>query len=437
MIRSEVRHKVIGDETTGGHALLSTNISDLAPLFLHTGWRTRGTWLWSRFRSLAGTVCFYEPLSEDLATLCPGAIESCDPASWSSGHPPLQRPYFTEFQPLLKTVMRGVRHYDPAFAVTGFFAEPDAAMPELRNYLEHLLRMAQAEGGQPVLKFCRSLGRIGWMQRNFPQAIHIAVLRNPLAQFISAQRQFQRHDNPYFLAMPLLLLALHQTVPEVAAALRHLGVALPSLSPGATLRANLAACEGHLRRSEPVARYRGSLAFWLATAASIPETIDLVIDSDLLINSADYRRQCEADLASLTGRTVDLGDVLRGSGSDASTLATSGLSRAELWQAHAAAEAFLAEHAGDAWANSPLLSRIGAMLSYAVLLGTSPLHAAGLDPMVRWDAVCAEAAALATDAQRAVSAEQRLAAVYASRFWRVGAPLRWLCERLPVFAQLV
>jgi hypothetical protein len=172
----------------------------------------------------------------------------------------------------------------------------------------------------------------------------------------------------------------------------------------------------------------------MAAAVSIPDTADLVIDSDLLTCAADYRRQCELDLATLTGRTVDLGDAFGGSGSDASMLAASGLSRAGLWRAHDAAQAFLAERSGDAWVDSPLLARVGAMLSYATLLGTSPLHTSGLAPMVRWDAVCAEAAALASDAQRTISAEHRLAAVYASHSWKVTAPLRWLRERLPVFA---
>jgi len=435
MIRSELLCPATGDRNAGGNTLLCADLSGVAPVFLHTGWRTRGTWIWSRFRALADTTCFYEPLAEELARLSPAAIEAVHPESWPSGHSRLQQPYFTEFRPLLKTVARGVLHYDPAFAVTGFFAEPDAAMPDLRDYIELLLWTARAEGGQPVLKFCRSLGRIGWMQRNFPQAIHIALIRSPLAQFISAQRQFQRHDNLYFLAMPLLLLAMHRDVADVAAAVRHLAVALPSLPSGVSVRASLAACTAHLRRSEPLAWYRGFLAFWMVTAASIPDTTDLIIDSDLLTNSADYRRQCEIDLATLTGRTVDLGVPLGGAYRDASMLATSGLGRAELWQAHDAAEAFLAERTGDAWADSPLLARVGAMLSYATLLGTSPLYAAGLNPMVRWDAVCAEAAALAVDAQRAVSAEQRLAAVYASRSWRVTAPLRWLCERLPEFAR--
>jgi hypothetical protein len=437
MIQSEFLYPPPDEGQAGSHPLLSSDVSRLTPVFLHTGWRTRGTWLWSRFRTLAGTTCFYEPLIEDLALVSQSTIEARNTASWSSGHPSLHRPYFAEFGPLLKPAARGVRHYDPKFALTGFFAEPEAVMPELRDYLALLLRTAHAAGGQPVLKFCRSLGRIGWMQRNFPQAIHIALMRNPLAQFLSAQRQFQRHDNDYFLAMPLLLLAMHRDVPDVAAAVRHLSVALPSLPPDASERACLAACKAHLRNSVPAEWYRAFLAFWMVTAASIPDTIDLVIDSDLLTTSADYRHQCEIELTTLTGCSVDLGDALGGSGCDASLVATSGLGRAGLWQAHRAATAYLAEHAGEGWVDAPLLARVGAMLSYATLLGTSPLHAAGLDPIVRWDAVCAEAAALAADARRAVSAEQRLAAVYGSRSWRVSAPLRWLCERLPMLAQRV
>jgi hypothetical protein len=437
MSHDELLHLPPSDRAASGHALLCADVSDAAPVFLHTGWRTRGTWVWSCFRALDRTTCFYEPLAEDLARLSPAAIEARSPKNWASGHPLWQRPYFTEFRPLLKTAAPGVLRYDPAFAVTGFFAEPDAEMPELHDYIDLLLRTAHADGGQPVLKFCRSLGRIGWMQRNFPQAIHIALMRNPLAQFVSAQWQFQRHENPYFLAMPLLLLATHRDLPEVAAAVRRLAVALPSLPSGGSLDAGMAACVAHLWRTDPIAWYRGFLAFWTVTAASIPDTIDLIVDSDLLTNSGEYRHQCEIDIATLTGRTVDFGDAQRGSNKDATMLATSGLRRADLWRVHDAAEALLADRSGDAWADSPLLARVGAMLGYASLLSTSPLHAFGLAATVHWDAVCAEAAALAADARRLVNAERELAAVYASRSWRATALLRWLSRRLQAFIRLV
>ncbi len=109
MIRNRGLAVVPGDADEGDAPRLCADLSAAAPVFLHTGWRTRGTWLWSRFRALHGTSCFYEPLSEDLATLSPAAIDASSPTCWASGHPPLHRPYFAEFRPLLKIVARGVR----------------------------------------------------------------------------------------------------------------------------------------------------------------------------------------------------------------------------------------------------------------------------------------------------------------------------------------
>jgi len=403
-----------GDEATT--VPLVAKLAGAPPVFLHTGWRTRGTWIWSRFRALPGTVCFYEPLFEDLASLNRAEIDSRTPATWLSGHPPLPSPYFSEFLPLLNTPANGVRRHEPDFATAAFFAEADAALPGLRDYIAMLLRMAHADDAQPILKFCRTLGRIGWMQQNFPQAIHVAVMRNPVGQFVSAHRQFKGCGNAYFLAMPLLLLALHRDVPDVAAAIRHLGASLPVLPRRATLTAGVTACAAHLRRLAPEQLYCAFLAFWLATAARIPDTIDLLIDSDLLAGVSDYRVRCGIDLATLTGRSLDLDDGDAGAARDTSRLLATGLSYGAVQRAHRKAEAFLDERAGSAWMESPVLSRIGAMLGYATLLCASPLHAVGAQPPRCWEEVCPEAAALA--------------AVYASRSWRLTAPLRWVGARL-------
>jgi len=391
---------------------LGAKLAGVAPVLLHAGWRTRGTWIWSRFRALPDTACFYEPLYEDLATLSRSTMEQYSPTAWRSGHPPLRRPYFDEYRPLLHATAHGVRRHEANFATAGFFAEPDAALPGLRDYLALLLQTAQGADTQPVLKFCRSLGRVGWMQQNFPAAIHIAVARNPLAQFVSALRHFQGCGDTYFLAMPLLLLAMHRDVPDVAAAIRHLAPALPALPCHDALEPALAACTAHLRDSGPEQQYRGFLAFWLATSVRIPATIDLLIDSDLLACSAEYRSQCEIDLATLTGCSIALGDARAESGRDAIRLAASGLSPAALRRAHHAAEAFMDERAGPAWTDSPVPGRIGAMLTYATLLGTSPLHAVGFEPAWRYAELCPDSI--------------RLARVYASHSWRITAPLRWM-----------
>ena len=46
------------------------------------------------------------------------------------------------------------------------------------------------------------------------------------------------------------------------------------------------------------------LAFWVLTAGAMPADVDMIIDSDLLDCSGHYRRQCEIELATLTGRRL-------------------------------------------------------------------------------------------------------------------------------------
>jgi hypothetical protein len=278
------------------------------PVFLHCGWRTRGTWVWDRFRRIDGVAGYYEPLHEMLASIRSGTLASINGESWPSGHRSLDQPYFDEFRPLLKRNTLGVEGYHTRFAAEDFFAASDTALPEMDHYLRQLIRIAQEREEQPVLKLCRSIGRIGWMQRHFPEAVHIAVLRNPYSQFASALRQFVLHGNAYFITMPMLLLGMHRELAPVNACIRHLGVELPSPPAGHSLRGRLEAYEACVRSSSPAAWYRGFLAFWVLTAAAMPQTVDLMINSNLLERSSRYRRHCEFELAMLTGRVVDFGN---------------------------------------------------------------------------------------------------------------------------------
>jgi len=410
------------------------------PVFLHTGWRTGGTWLWSRFRTLPGALGYYEPLHPDLATLDDARINRREELYWTPGHPDLHAPYFEEFRPLLKDGAAGVHRFQPRFATEYFFAPASTEMPALSDYLRGLLQNAEVQGRQPILKFCRSLGRLEWMQQNFPQAVHIAMLRNPLAQFASARLQFINFDNAYFLAMPCLLLAMQQEHPPVAAALRHLGVKLPRVWLGVDRNDELLADNAALTGIETEELYRMFLAFWTLTAVSVPATIDLIINYDMLTLSPRYRRECEIDLQKLTGLSADLSDA--GRRGDAALLDRVGLSRAQLRRCHRDAEAILIAHGGPDWCNNPRLACVGALLEYATLLamdGSAVLQATAFGRIASWDALTAMAATVTGCVSRAVQAERRaeqaerqLAAVYASTSWAVTAPLRRFREMLPI-----
>ena len=97
MFRDSMTHVALSDHAipagrTGpedGDRLLS---SVHPPVFLHCGWRTRGTWIWNQFRGLDGATGYYEPLAERLAELQPGAPMAISAETWPSGHKGLDCP---------------------------------------------------------------------------------------------------------------------------------------------------------------------------------------------------------------------------------------------------------------------------------------------------------------------------------------------------------
>ena len=186
--------------------------------------------------------------------------------------------------------------------------------------------------------------------------------------------------------------------------------------------------------------YRMFLALWMLTAVAVPQTIDMIINYDMLTLSRRYRRECELDLQKLTGLSANLRNA-RGKGDDR-LLDRVGLSRAQLRRCHRDAEAVLSGHGATDWCDEPRLACVGALLEYATPLamdGSPALQATAFEQMANWDALTAMAATVTGCTSRAVQAERRaeqaerqLAAVYASRSWAVTAPLRRLHEMLPI-----
>ena len=172
-----------------------------APVFLHTGWRTAGTWLWSLYRALPESMAFYEPLHESLGTLSAWQLPTLRPDLWMSAHPGTQ-PYFNEFAPLLRQGSPGVAGFNEEFALAQYFVGADDALPEPASYLQSLIDLARSAGKQPVLKLARSLGRVGWMRNAFPDAAHVLVVRNPWSQWLSGWRLFTVHHSEYFWRCP-------------------------------------------------------------------------------------------------------------------------------------------------------------------------------------------------------------------------------------------
>ena len=276
-----------------------------APIFLHTGWRSRGTWIWSALRRDPRAMAFYEPLHEVLTTLTPAAIDIMRPESWASGHESMS-PYWAEYRPLLRRGSAGMPGAREEFGVDQAFQAPTASSPDLADLIARLLDHAEASGHVPVLKFCRSLGRVTWMRATFPEAQHIVLLRRPDAQWASARLQCEAHGNPYFVLMPLLVLARNATDPVVARICRVLRAPVLRLRRD-TLAGDLELCQRQARQLTWEDRYRGFLAYWLAGIVSALAADVRVVDSDMLVWSQPYRTDLAATVALRSGLKLELG----------------------------------------------------------------------------------------------------------------------------------
>ncbi len=302
-------------------------------VFLHTGWRSSGTWLWSRCRAQPNVQAFYEPLHETLGGLRRTDIARLRPGAWPSRHGETA-PYFAEYGPLLAPRRAGVPLYQPRFSYDGFFLEPGESDPALVAYLRGLLAGGREAGQVAVLKFCRSLGRVGWMEQHFPEMLHAVVLRDPLEQWRSGRRLLLEERNRYFTVAPPLVLARNPGHALVRQACLALDVRLPAL--GSTDMAyGLETVWRHVRHQDLATQYRGFLAYWTATALAALHSRALLIDAAELARAPAHRAEVEAALAARLGEPIEL--IYR---------AAEGTGEAEpplrdLSQAHADAAAFV------------------------------------------------------------------------------------------------
>ena len=295
----------------------TTERAGAAGIFLHAGWRSCGTWIWERLRENAGVQAFYEPLHEDLAHLRARDISLLRPDSWQSGHG-VGEPYFAEYAPLLGPG-GGVRGHAARFAFDAYFRPAEEADAALEFYLKRLIADATANHRLPVLKFCRSLGRVSWLEERFPDMHHAVILRDPRAQWRSARRQMTQNGNRYFVVAPFVILARNADNALLAEAAGRLGVKLPP-QLGRSLVRDLSvttdACWRHVSRLTWQNRFRCFLALWVTSGMAALQGSATVIDSDRLSTDPELRRAAEAALARAAGVPVDL-QPDRSSGSEA------------------------------------------------------------------------------------------------------------------------
>jgi hypothetical protein len=271
-------------------------------LYLHGGWRCASTYVWSRFRQIPHTLCFYEPFGEHLARCTRRRIRRDTVEGWNSRHPQLARPYRAEYLPLLGRLFRGVPGYREPFAYARYFPGSDGVGAET-GYLSRLLRLALANGRLPVFGFSRSLARAALLKRELG-GYHVLVRRNPVQQWLSCRSYRGQVPLGYFELCHFLILAL--APPESPAGRFAAALHLPRPAPGLERQFRQLHAAVHPWSDE--LSYRAFTAVSLLSHAAAEPAADLLLDVDRLGRSQQYREALRARLLADVGLEVGFED---------------------------------------------------------------------------------------------------------------------------------
>jgi len=162
-------------------------------IFIHSLFRAGSTYLWNKFRVINGFCCYYEPLNE---ILC-GITSEYEEKDWEkiNNHPKLTKPYFQEYYNLINERTNKIPFYKSEFSYGNFSEKKYGEM--LKNYFEFLINNVGYKE-IPVFKCVRSALRVSWFKREFPNSIHIYLVRNPYDQWESFKRLY-RANQSYFI----------------------------------------------------------------------------------------------------------------------------------------------------------------------------------------------------------------------------------------------
>jgi hypothetical protein len=274
------------------------------PVFIHAQFRTGSTYLWNKFRQNEENWCYYEPFHQDLIK-----IEKSRPYLWrhdqantrSIRHPDLSRNYLAEYEQLLRPGQAAVPFFKKSFSFDEFCN--NSSNPEQKQYLDFLI--AQAGSKRPVFKFTRSSLRVRWFTENYPDAVHIYLVRNPRDQFQSYLLMDQENKAHIFLVMDIIAASVNKQHPPFC----YLAAQLPLLEYHAdAFDKERAVYSRLLNFYSPEQRFFIFSVIWFQALLENALHAGLIMNINQLQDSAAYRDRVSRRLVELGINAPDFSD---------------------------------------------------------------------------------------------------------------------------------
>jgi len=264
-------------------------------------WRTGGTYLAFMLRERNPVALFYEPLHEDYSKFTRADWDgfAARGDGVTRGHPTKDFHYLTDY-PFLPG--GGVEGHRAEFAYDRFVLAAGDPAPELRTYLNGLLRHAETTNRRPLFKFCRGFLRQRWLQAQLDPVI-VYLVRKPSGMISSYERI---GSGGYFYSGFLRILRLN----------RRDAIFAPVYEYVARLSPNYATASAETLASDQLAKLAPEqlardvfLFFWaLALAAHCASDV-LVLDANAFGADPENRARCGEALSRHTGLEANFADA--------------------------------------------------------------------------------------------------------------------------------
>lgn len=179
------------------------------PIFIHSLFRTGSTYFWNKFRQKDQYYCYYEPFHQDFVSLSrehPDLWEFSKVVTQQMNFPDLDRSLTFEYRNLIMPEKKGLPLFRKSFSFDEYCH--NGSNLRAKKYLDSLTKNAKSK--IPVLQFNRSPLRIKWFKSNYPDALHLYLVRHPHDQFQSYVSMMKDNELDIFLVMDLMIAGKNQ-----------------------------------------------------------------------------------------------------------------------------------------------------------------------------------------------------------------------------------
>lgn len=161
-------------------------------LFIHSSFRTGGTAFAAALKANPTNLLFYDPLNAALSSA--ETAQNFKSDIWISNHPT----NFTYFEHYLPLFEQGKMDQFPDLFKFKFRNSSIQFKAQLTQYLRMLSEFAYKQGKFPVFKVEQLKGHVNLLRENFPEALHVGLVRNPNDQFQSWIEQLALGNSFFF-----------------------------------------------------------------------------------------------------------------------------------------------------------------------------------------------------------------------------------------------